>query len=266
VIPLIGALAGFLGLAFGRYRSSNDRSRRIGAWLALAGAVLLVGFNITQGEKTNTKNRSRDDAQAALLAEISLDRKLIAAGLKENPGREREWMDSSIRAHMNDRPFLLAALPRDSISPKILDSLANSPDLGIALEAVRNPNTLPETLERVYRTKSYPDYFFQALAAHRHTPPNVLRELYHRPVTISGLDIWFAGNPAMPREILDKLSRTASDKNIIAALLENPALDCALLGQIGVNLMKVQHRDADDPNVMRVSELLPTVCPPKSAL
>ncbi len=266
VIPLIGALAGFLGLAFGRYRTSSDRSARIGAWLALAGAVLLAGFNIAGGEQTNTKNRSRDDAQAALLAEIALHRKLIAAGLKENPGREREWMDSSIRAHMNDRPFLLAALPRDSISPKILDSLANSPDLGIALEAVRNPNTLPETLERVYRTKSYPDYFFQALAAHRHTPPNVLRELYHRPATITGLDIWFAGNPATPREILDKLSRTASDKNIIAALLENPALDCALLGQVGVNLMKVQHRDADDPNVMRVSELLPTVCPQKTPL
>jgi hypothetical protein len=266
VIPLIGALGGFLGLAFGRYRNSNDRSQRIGSWLALAGAVLLIGFNITQGQQTNAKNQSRDDAQAALLAEISLDRKIIAAALQENPGHQREWMDSAIRANMSNRPFLLAALPRDSISPEILDSLASSPDLGIALEAVRNPNTRGETLERVYRTKSYPDYFFQALAAHRHTPPNVLRELYNRPVTITGLDIWFAGNAATPRDILDKLSRTETDKSVIASLLENPALDCALLGQIGVNLMRVQHRDADDSNVMRVSELLPAVCPQKAPL
>ena len=48
-------------------------------------------------------------------------------------------------------------------------------------------------------------------------------------------------------------------------LLENPSLDCRLLGQVGVNLMRVQHRDADDPNVMRVSHLLPTVCPQKTA-
>ncbi len=129
---------------------------------------------------------------------------------------------------------------------EILDSLANSPDMGIALEAIRNPNTAPATLERVYRTKSYPDYFFQALAAHHHTPPNVMRELYARPATIMGLDIWFAGNPATPREILDKFSRTSTDRSVITSLLGNPALDCALLGQVGVNLMRVQHLDADD--------------------
>ena len=264
-IPLIGALAGFLGLVFGRYRTSTDPSRRIGAWIGLAAALVLVSFNIAQGKQEKSKNRGRDDTQAALLAEISRDRTMIETALKENPGRERAWMDSSILARMNDRPFLLAALPRDSISPEILDSFAKSRDLGIALEAVRNPNTRPQTLERVYRTQSYPDYFFQALAAHRHTPPNVLLQLYRRPRTITGLDIWFAGNPATPREILDKISRTATDKSVIGALLENPSLDCALLGQVGVNLMKVQHRDADDPNVMRVTELVPTVCPKNTA-
>ena len=38
-LPMLGALGGFLGLAFGRYRTSPDLSRRIGAWLALAGAL-----------------------------------------------------------------------------------------------------------------------------------------------------------------------------------------------------------------------------------
>ena len=173
-------------------------------------------------------------------------------------------MDSAIRAHMNDRAFLLAALPRDSISPDILDSLANSGDLNIALEAVRNPNTRPETLEHVYRTKSYPDYFFQALAAHRHTPPNVMLELYRRPRTITGLDMWFAGNPATPKVILDEISRTATDRYVISALLENPSLDCGMLTQLAVTLMKRQNRDADNPNVARLSELTPTLCPNKA--
>ena len=223
-IPLMGALGGFLGLTFGRYRTSANPRHRIGAWLALVGALLLLSLNFTQGTQEKSKNRGRDETQTAFLAEISLDRKVIDAALKENPGREGAWLDSSIRARPNDRAFLLAALHNDSISPDVLDTVANSPDLGIALEAVRNPNTRAETLERVYRTKSYPDYFFQALAAHPHTPPSVFRDLYRRPRTITGLDYWFAGNPATPREILDEIARTTSDSSVIRQLQGNPAL------------------------------------------
>jgi len=262
-LPMLGALGGFLGLAFGRYRTSADNSRRIGAWLGLAGALLLVAFNIAQGMQEKSKNKGRDKTQAAFSAEISRDRDSIATALKRNPGRERAWLDSSIRTRLTDRAFLLAALPNDSVSPEILDTLANSPDLNIALEAVRNPNTRPETLEHVYRTKSYPDYFFQALAAHHHTPPNVLLELYRRPRTITMLDIWFAGNPSTPHEVLDQISRTATDRSIIGALLENRSLDCGMLTHVAVTLMKRQNRDADNPNVARLSELTPTVCPTK---
>ena len=261
--PLMATLGGFLGLAFGRYRTSIDLPQRIGAWLGLAGALALVGFNISGGLKEKSKNRGRDATQAAFSAEISRDRDSIATALKQNPGREQAWLDSGIRTRMTDRAFLLAALPNDSVSPDILDTLANSPDLNIALEAVRNPNTRPETLEHVYRTKSYPDYFFQALAAHHHTPPNVLLDLYHRPQTITGLDIWFAGNPSTPHEILDQISRTATDRSVIGALLENPSLDCGMLTHVAVTLMKRQNRDADNPSVARLSELTPTVCPTK---
>jgi len=262
--PLMATLGGFLGLAFGRYRTSIDLPQRIGALLGLAGALALVGFNISGGLKEKSKNRGRDATQAAFSAEISRDRDSIATALKQNPGREQAWLDSSIRTRMTDRAFLLAALPNDSVSPDILDTLANSPDLNIALEAVRNPNTRPETLEHVYRTKSYPDYFFQALAAHHHTPPNVFLELYHRPQTITGLDIWFAGNPSTPHEILDQISRTATDRSVIGALLENPSLDCGMLTHVAMTLMKRQNRDADNPSVARLSELTPTVCSTKT--
>jgi hypothetical protein len=189
---------------------------------------------------------------------------MIATALKQNPGRERAWLDSSIRAHMNDRPFLLAALPYDSISPAILDTLANSPDPSIALEVVRNPVTHAATLERVYKSQSYPNYFSQALAVHRNTPPYILRDLYKRSHTTTG-DIWFASNPVTPREILAEIARTAYDTHVIGALLENPSLDCWLQGQLARNLMKRQNRDADNPNVQRLTELIPT-CTPASAL
>jgi hypothetical protein len=262
--PLLATLGGFLGLAFGRYRTSTDLSRRIGAWLGLAATLALVGFNISGGLKEESKNKGGDATQAAFSAEIARDRNTITAALKQNPDHQRAWLDSSMRTRMTDRAFLLAALPNNSVSSDLLDTLVNSSDLNVALEAVRNPNTRPETLEHVYRTKSYPDYFFQALAAHRHTPPNVLLELYRRPQSISGLDIWFAGNPATPKVILNQISRTATDRSVIAALLENPALDCGMLTKLAVTLMKRQNRDADNPNVARLAELTPTLCPTKA--
>jgi hypothetical protein len=263
-IPLLGGLAGFLALAFGRWRTSAEPIRKGFAWVALAGALLLVSFNIAQGAQTRVRNRVRDDKQAEFSAEVARDRDSIAAALKQNPGRERAYLDSTIRARMNDRAFLLAAVPNDSVSPEILDTLANSSDLGIALEAVRNPNTTGETLARVYRTKSYPDYFFQALAAHRRTPPEILRELYRRPRTITGLDIWFAGNPSTPKEILTQIARTTNDRNVANALLGNPALECGLLTELAANLMKRQNRDADNPEVARITELVPVLCEKKT--
>jgi hypothetical protein len=128
-----------------------------------------------------------------------------------------------------------------------------------ALEAICNPATSAETLARVYRTASYPDYFFQALAAHHHTPPEILRDLYHRPRTISGLDIWFAGNPSTPVDVLDEIAKATKETYVVSQLIENPALDCKRLSALGVRLMK-QQRDPPDANVMRVTERLSTVC------
>ena len=264
-VPFLGTAAGFLGLAFGRWRTETEPARKIFAWVGLAGALLLVSYNIAQGAQSRAKNRVRDDKQAEFSAEVGRNRDSITAALKQNPGRERLYLDSSIRARMNDRAFLLAALPNDSISPAILDTLANSDDLGIALEAVRNPGTTGETLARVYRTKTYPDYFFQALAAHHNTPPDVLRDLYHRPRTITGLDIWFAGNPSTPKEILGEIARTTNDRHVANALLNNTALDCSVLTQLATNLMKRQNRDAENPEVARVTELVPVLCDKKQS-
>ncbi|MDP9202726.1 MAG: hypothetical protein M3P26_12445 [Gemmatimonadota bacterium] len=258
-LPFIGAVGGFLGLAFGRWRSSTDPGRSVGALLSLGAAVLLVAFNIREGTKTVAKNLVGDEKQVAFSAEVERDRALIAAGLGENENRQRAWMDSGIRARMSDRAFLIAALENDSVSPVILDTLASSNDLGIALQAVRNPSTSRATLRRVYLTHSYPDYFFQALAAHPQTPPEILRELYTKPRTITGLDIWFARNPATPRDILDRISKTTKERPVISELLQNPVLDCALLEEAARNAASAPHDPADYVTA-RIDELRPELC------
>ncbi|HET6761874.1 MAG TPA: hypothetical protein VFH13_07215 [Gemmatimonadaceae bacterium] len=258
-IPLIGALSGLLGLAFGRWRSSTEPNRRVAAFLGLAGAVLLVAFNVREATQTVTKNQVRDETQAAHTAEIARHRELIAAGLGENPDRQRVWIDSSIRSRMSDRAFLIAALENDSVSPGILDTLADSNDLGIALMAVRNPNASGETLARVYRRHSYPNYFFQALAGNPKTPPEIIRELYTKPRTITGLDGWFARNPATPRDVLDKISNSSTSTHAISQLLQNPALDCALLEQAARNLLAAP-TDSAARVLTQVEELRPKLC------
>jgi hypothetical protein len=263
-LPFIGALGGFLGLAFGRWRSSPEHTHSVAAFLGLAGAVVLVAFNIREGTRTVTKNTVRDEKQAAHSEEIGRDRALISAALGENENRQRAWLDSSIRSRMNDRAFLIAALENDSISPGILDSLANSADFGIALQAVRNPSTNRATLRRVYFTHTNPDYFSQAIAAHPNAPPEIIRELYTKPRTITGLDVWFARNPATPRDVLEKISTTTTSTSAIGQLLQNPALDCALLDQAARNLSGMRSDSASQTSA-QLEEVRPTVCVSGSA-
>jgi hypothetical protein len=200
--------------------------------------------------------------QEEFTAEVARERALIAAGLGQNENRQRAYLDSSIRSRpITDRAFLIAVLENDSISPGILDTLANSNDLNVALQVVRNPNTDSATLARVYRTHQIPYYFFQALAGHQHTPPGILRELYTmNPRTISGLDIWFARNPATPRDILERIATTSKERFVISSLLQNPALDCALLEQAAKNLEATPRDDTTDGTLAQIEELRPSLC------
>jgi hypothetical protein len=263
-IPMIGAVAGFLGLAFGRWRESPDPIRRVGGWIGLAGTLAIISYSVVQGNKTKAKNRVIDDKQVAYTASLARARDTVDAGLIQNRGHARAWLDSSIGARGNDRAFIMAALHSDSISPAVLDTLANSQDFGVVLETLRNPSTQAATLERVYRTHTNPAYFAQAVASHPNTPPAILREMYRGPKAVSGMDIAFAGNPGAPREILLDIARRNTSSSIIGVLLYNPALDCELLTESGANL-KRQNRDAKDSNVVRVAYLEPTLCAKKTA-
>lgn len=263
-LPLAATVSGFLALAFGRWRVVGDPAVKLIAWLALAGALTIVVLNISEGTHRNAANKSFDDAQNKFEAEIARDHDSVTAALKANPGRKRVWLDSAIRARMNDRAFLLAALPIDSVSSDLLDSLARRNDLNVSVAAVNNPNTRAETLVRVYHTATYPDYFLQPLAAHRNTPPEIMRELYRRPRAITGLDIWFAGNPSTPKDILVDIAGTTTDWDVANALLGNSAVDCPTLTVLAQNLMKKQNRSADNLYVRRFNEVYPVVCKSKS--
>ena len=151
-LPLMLAVGGLLGLAFGRWRASTHGFRSVGALLSLGGVVLLIAFNLREGWKTIGKNQVRDEQQAAHSAEIERDRALIAAGLAQNENRQRAYLDSSIRARMNDRAFLIAALENDSVSRDILDQIATTTKEPTVINALlENPSLDCALLEQVAR-------------------------------------------------------------------------------------------------------------------
>jgi hypothetical protein len=150
--------------------------------------------------------------------------------LATSPDRATDSLRSLLSTHRDDRELVLAALERPQVPATLLDTFARSPDLGIALQAVRNLNASPETLERIYRTHRYRDYFLQALAAHPNTPAPILREIHSlQPAPITGLDIAFAGNPSAPADVLLDLARASEDVEAVRTLLRHPALDCAMI-------------------------------------
>src|SRR5256714_14122489 len=122
-LPFMAMIAGLLGVASGYARSSPNKPKRVLGWFCFGAALLIVTMTVVNGAQTIKRSRMRDDAYDAFSAEIARDRDTITAALKQRPGRERAWLDSSIRARTNDRTFLLAAVPNDSVSPEILDSL-----------------------------------------------------------------------------------------------------------------------------------------------
>jgi hypothetical protein len=81
------------------------------------------------------------------------------------------------------------------VSEATLDRLASNSDLSVVLRVSTNPRTRPDTLERIYRTTSYPPYFFQALAEHRNTPVEILRRLATDPEPLVSLDSALAREP-----------------------------------------------------------------------
>ena len=204
-------------------------------------------------------NQARDAKHAADTAEIERNRRQINEALARTPGHEADTITALINEHASDRNFLLHALDNRFVTAETLDRFARSDDFGITLTALRNRNCPPETLVRIYRTHTYPDYFFQTLAAHENTPPEILTDLYHRPATIMGLDRSLARNPATPKAILADIAGKTNENFVVQQLLQNPKLDCTLVGAVEAALRRSE-RPEDSFSIGRLQEIRAGIC------
>ena len=259
-LPMVAVLPGFLAWAFRKLQDSQNAALRVLAWACLSGACAVILAMLYQGAKTIELNKARDAQQQARTLRIDENRKSIAALARENKGREAAAIEKWIQEKSNDDEFLFAALASEFVPAETLDRFARADDLGVTLTVLRNPNCAAGTLARIYRTHSHPSYFHQALAAHPNTPVEILRELFDKPRVINGLDIWFGKNPSTPPDILLELANT-QDINVIQSLLQNPRLDCTMLGRVE-NGIKRSTRPEDNYSTNRLAELKRAVCAP----
>jgi hypothetical protein len=258
-LPFIAVLAGALAWAFQNLRTARNLPARIAAWACLLGAVAVVGGELNSGRETIAKNRGRDADQRARTLRYERNRADVARRLAQVPGQEAATLAMLVREHEVDPEFLMAAFESRFASPEDLDRFARADDFGVTLTVLRNPNCRADTLVRIYRTHSYPDYFLQALVAHPNTPPDLLRELHgQQPRRINGLDHWLARNPSTPPDILEALARSP-DVSVIQGLLQNPAVPCAMLPEIARSL-RASSRPDDDFSTRRIADLQAERC------
>jgi hypothetical protein len=229
-LPMLASVTGMLVLAYAESRRAESPLFRGLGVAALVAASIPAIVELRGGRASIARNASRDADQARRDSAYARQRARFDTILATSGDRATDTVQALLRAQRDDRELVLAALERPQVSAALLDTFTRSPDLGIALQAVRNPNASPETLERIYHTHQYRNYFLQALAAHANTPPAMLREIHAlRPAPISGLDIWFSGNPSTPLDVLLDVARTTESIDAVRTLLRHPALDCAMI-------------------------------------
>ena len=259
-LPILATVAGGLVLAFGASRRATNSALRVLGVVALAAALVPVVAELVNGWRTIERNAVRDADQVRRDSAIARYRRELDTLISHAGDAGADTLNVLLHARSADREFVLAALERNVVSPAMLDTFAHSNDLGVALQAVRNPNASAAMLTRVYRTSDYPAYFYQALAAHAQTAPDILREIHRkRPAPISGLDISFAGNPSAPRDVLLDIARTSESIDAIRTLLRNPALDCGMVDAASASpAVRTHGQDAEVPDQLR--ELHSTRC------
>ena len=186
--------------------------------------VVLMGAAVFQIYKVNELNASRDAENARQAVEIQKNREWVKSIEREQPTKAAELLAEKANGS-TDRTILIPIAESSVATEDLLTKLSEQQDLGVLLTVVRNKNTPPEILKKIFMHSSYPPYFFQALSSNPKTPKEILLELYEKRNVNTGIEQSLASNSAIPTEIIVKLSES-SNALVLGELVRNPAIDC----------------------------------------
>lgn len=228
-----------VGFALGRlhtYLDSKGHESPIGfglkASVLFLSFMLLVPFAWQANQLSNTisKNTSRDLESERQRKEFKINREKIKALLSNNAGNEQTILQN-MASETDDRTILIPIAENIHVSPKTLDQLSRSNDLGVALTVARHKSTRPETLRWLFNEHTYPSYFYNALSGNVNTPQNILEELYKQRSRNRGIASGLAGNSKLPSALLNKLSKEPK-KHVLDILLDRADVTCIQIANI----------------------------------
>lgn len=238
-LPMIAMVPGVLGFALGvaqhgliSFRKTGRQATwpRIGMAAALVGLFGVLTVQLYGWYDTQQLNQSRDQEAKRQREAIQDNKRTLANRLAASPGSEAQIIERMVD-ETADRTWLIPLASNPHTSAQTLARLSQSTDFGVALSALRHAKVPTEAIVRVYRSHSYPDYFFSTMAGNANTPAWLLAELYQKRAQNYGIAPGLAGNPSTPSDILDVLL-VGADQRTLKRLAENPSITCAQLEQV----------------------------------
>lgn len=256
-LPVMALVPGVLGFALGmaHYLYRQQAIRPVWALpVMLLTSLLLVACYGYQGYgwwQTAQQNTAQDREAERQRQSIADNRRLLAEKLAANPGREAAIIEQ-LASQTDDRTWLIPLAANPHASVKTLDELSRSADFGVALNALRNPKLPADSIVRLYREHSYPDYFFSTMAGNANSPVWLLRALYEMRAQNLGIAPALAANTASPDDLLADLLATA-DQRTLGKLAGNPRIDCGQLFEIERRLQDHRLKRPGSPLARRLA-------------
>lgn len=234
-MPFYAAISGSFAWGFAQLNNSSDVKRKFFSWVLLGLGTSVSVYLIYSGFQTRAKNAERDLQQKIRSESILRNKNWIKENLSHQVGNEEKWLDNLIEEKKDDATFLIPILEFPQVSTNSLAKLAEVKDMGVVLMVARHKNASANILEKIYTTKEYPEYYYQALATNPNTSPDILDKLHERPSHMTTLDQSLAQNPSIKKETLQKIANSLKVRTLWN-VISNPVCDCEILRTINKNL------------------------------
>jgi len=219
-LPYVALLPAFFGAAFGFFEKKSLR------WFIGLCLFAVFAFGVFDIWKIRSRNEMRDKEAIRQGEEIKKNEAWVQ-GIEQSEPEKASQVFLERARQTEDRTILIPLARSSKASEEMLTLLSANSDFGVVLTVVRNPNTPAEVLEKIYKTHSYPDYFFSELSRNPKTPSAILMELYNKKDQNTGIPTGLASNPEIPEKLVPLLAES-SDPLVLGELARNPKVDCGV--------------------------------------
>lgn len=233
ILPFFVTAGSFGIWLFTNFRKAPALAPRVFAWLGVCGSVVVIGLFLHNGITQNERQKDIAAQQKIFAAEKFKKRAELLEKISIYKGDKADLLQNEINQNMNDPMYIGVILSFPEVPAAALEKLYDTMQ-GNEIMLLRHPNVTPALVKKIYEKAIWKPSLYGDLASNKHSSSEILEEVFIEKEKIfgpTGLNNFFAKNPATPYHLLKKISET-DRADILLALLENPNCDCALIQKI----------------------------------